>query len=51
MQFNLQTNDITDDSVNARGQEVFDIKNNLECDACHREYNEISGILTEKVDK
>lgn len=30
MQFNLQANDITDDSVNARGQELFDIKNNLE---------------------
>jgi len=32
MQFNLQVNDITDDSVNARGQDAFDIKNNSECD-------------------
>lgn len=27
------------------------LNNNLKCDACHRVYNEISGILTEKVDK
>lgn len=26
-------------------------KNDLKCDDCHRDYNEIAGILTEKVDK